>query len=262
VDGVLPGARDAAAALVEVDDRRLVAGADVVDAAVLPERGDRRSRDISHVHVVAGLEPVAEDARLLAACERAEEDRDDARLAVRILPRPVHVAVAEGDVPRLVKPVVRAQVLLPSELRRAVRGERRQRGRLRGGPVVALAVDRASRRAEHDLRAVSARGLEHAHGSQHVHLGVVHRLLDRDAHVRLRREMENRLGPKVVDEIVERLADVVHVERRLGGHVLALPVGEGIQDDDLVVTRDERVHHVRADEARSTCHQHTHRGAS
>ena len=91
---------DARAQLVQLDDRGLAAGPDVEDAAILAERRGRRARDVADVDVVAGLRPVAEDRRLLAARERAEEDRDDARLAVRILARAVDVPVAQGDVPR------------------------------------------------------------------------------------------------------------------------------------------------------------------
>ena len=60
-------ARDLGAQRVQVDHRRLDAGPDVVDAAVLSERGRRGSRNVADVHVVAGLQPVSEDSRLLAA---------------------------------------------------------------------------------------------------------------------------------------------------------------------------------------------------
>ena len=124
-----------AAQVVELDNRGLAPGPDVEDPAFLPERGQRRPGDVADVDVVAGLEAVAEDARLLVAGEGAEEDRDDAGLAVRILARPVDVPVPERDVDRPVEAVVRAQVLLGGELRGAVRRDREARRRLLRGLV-------------------------------------------------------------------------------------------------------------------------------
>ena len=141
----------APAGLVQLDHRGLAPGADVEHAAVLPGRGQRRARHVADVDVVARLPAVAEDARRPAFGQRAEEDRDHARLAVRVLPRPVDVAVAQRDVARPVEPVVRREVLLAGELRDAVGRERPALGLLRRRPV-ALAVDRAARRAEDDLR--------------------------------------------------------------------------------------------------------------
>ena len=158
-----------------------------------PERRERRPGDVADVDVVARLQPVAEDARLLVARERAEEDRDDAGLAVRILARPVDVAVAQRDVGRPVQAVVRAQVLLAGELRRAVGRDGLARRVLRRRPV-ALAVDRAAGGAEDDLGAVAAeppraRGRCRARFTS----ASVDRVLDGDADVGLRGEVEDRL---------------------------------------------------------------------
>src|SRR5262245_42656215 len=95
--------------------------------------------------------PVSEDPRRLATRERTKEDRDDARLAVGVLARSVHVSVAKRDVGRPVQAVERAEVLLASELGSAVRRHRAERGIL-GYRLVALSVDRTPGRAEHDLR--------------------------------------------------------------------------------------------------------------
>ena len=162
--------------------------------------------------------------RLLAPRECAEEDRHHARLPVRVLARPVDVPVAERDVGRLVEPVVRAQVLLPRELRRPVRRERREGRRLGRGAGVALPVDRAAGGAEDHLRAVPAGGVQHPDRAEHVHLGVVDRLLDRDPDVRLGGEVEDGLRPHLVEDVVELLTDVADLESRAAGHVLPLPV--------------------------------------
>ena len=72
---------------------------------------------------------------------------------------------------RAVQAVVRREVLLARELRHAVGRERLARVILVRRPV-ALAVDRAAGRAEHDLRAVPPRGLEHLQRPDDVHVRV------------------------------------------------------------------------------------------
>ena len=78
-------------------DVGLDAGADVVDAGRPVDRGEVRAHDVMHMHVVARLLPVAVDHRSAARDETHGEDGDDARLTMRILPRTVHVGVAQGD---------------------------------------------------------------------------------------------------------------------------------------------------------------------
>ena len=213
----------------------------------MAERGEGGVDDVADEDVVARLPPVAEDFRRPAAGETTHEDRDDAGLAVWILARSVHVAVAKRDVRRLVEPVVGRQVLLAGELRGAVRGERPPL-RILGRRRVALAVDRTARRGEDHLRAVAPRRLEHAQRPEHVHVGVVDRILDGDAHVRLRREVEARLRPDLVEDGVRVGADVALVEARALGHILAAAVAQVVEDVHLVAARDQRVGHVRADE--------------
>ena len=83
-------------------------------------------------------------------------------------------------------------------------------------------------------------------------------MLDRDADVRLRCEMEHGLGPNLVEEVVERVADVADVQDRAATHVLSRAVDERVDDGHLVAARDERVDHVRADEAGSSGHDCPH----
>ena len=221
-------------------------------AAVLPRGRQRRPRHVARVDVVARLAPVAEDRRRLACCELPEENCDHARLAVRVLPRPVDVAEAQRHVTGAVEPVVGRHVLLARQLRDAVGRERPALGVLRGRPV-ALAVDRAAGGAEDDLRAVAARGLEHPDRPADVHVGVVLRPLDRDAHVHLGAEVEADLGTHVVEVLVQRLAQVRHHEPRALGHVLALAVREIVEREHLVAAREQRLDDMRADEPRAPC---------
>ena len=211
--------RGAAHRVDELEHRRRPAGRDVEDAAAERRRRQRRAGHVPDVDVVALLRAVAEDRRPPPVRDRAQEDRDDARLAVRVLPRPVDVAVAQRDVPRPVEPVPRGEVLLAGQLGRAVRRQRPPLPLL-GRRRRALAVDRAAGRREHDLRAVRERGVEHGDRPEHVHLGVERRLRDRHAHGRLRGEVEDELGPRRVEDVA-RVADVRDVQPRSLGHVLA-----------------------------------------
>ena len=96
---------------------------------------------------------------------------------------------------------------------------------------------------------MAPRRLEHAQRPEHVHVGVVRGILDGDAHVRLRREVEARLRPGLVEDGVRVGADVALVEARALGHVLAAAVAQVVEDVDVVPARDERVGYVRADES-------------
>ena len=91
-------------------------------------------------------------------------------------------------------------------------------------------------------------GLEHAYRAEDVHRRVLDGVLDGDTDVRLRREVEHRLGTELVEHVVERLADVADLEVSALGDVLALAFCERVDDDDLVAAGEEGVRHVGADE--------------
>ena len=170
---------------------------------------------------------------------------------MRVLPRPVDVAVPKGDVVRVVEPVVRREVLLAGELRGPV-GRERSPGRvLARRPAVGLAVDRAAGRGEDHLRPVPPSRLEHAERPEDVHLRVVDRVLHGHPDVRLRREVEARLRPHLVEDAVGVGAEVGLVEARALRHVFAPAARQVVEDVHLVAARDERVGDVRADEARA-----------
>ena len=99
---------------------------------------------------------------------------------------------------------------------------------------------------------------EHPDRADHVRLGVVDGAVDRNPDICLRGEVEHRLGPHLVEELVERLADVLHMEHGPVGHVLALPGRQRVDDGDFVAAGDERVDHVGADEAGPACHHRPH----
>ena len=110
------------------------------------------------------------------------------------------------------EPVPGGEILLPGELRSAIRRERLQIVVLAGGPL-ALAVDRASARGEDDASPGRARRLEHPHRPDDVDVGVEGGPLDRRPDVGLRREVEDDLRPDPRSELLQRLvADVELLE--------------------------------------------------
>jgi hypothetical protein len=183
--------------------------------------------------------------------ELAEEDRHHAGLAVRVLARPVDVAVAQHHVVGAVQAVVEADVLLGAVLGDAVGrhgGHRRVLGR---GDPLRLAVEGAAGGGEDDARAHGPRRLEHLDGAAHVHVGVEPRVVDGHAHVGLRGQVQRRLRAEVAEQRAHAVAvaDVGLLEARLGGHALALAGGEVVDHADIVPAREQRVGDVRADEA-------------
>src|SRR5438874_11358082 len=238
---------------VQLVDRRLDPGADVVDAAGVADRGQHAANHVADVDEVAPLLAVAEDGRLLAGGESLEEDRDHASLEARLLPRPVDVREPQRDVPGLEEPVPAADVLLTCELRDAVRRDRDPRCILRRR-AVAFAVDRPAGRAEDDVRAVRPRRLEHSHRPEHVHLGVVIGPLDRGADVGLGGEVDAELRPHRLEQRPGVRADVADVQLGAGGHFLAAARDERVEHVHLVAAGEQRRRDMRADEARPACH--------
>ncbi len=102
-----------------------------------------------------------------------------------------------------------------------------------------------------------AGGLEHVNRPEQVDLGVEVRPLDGNAHVHLRGEMEADLRTGVCED--SRGSGEVGLDQP-GAFVdvLVAARGEVVEDGDVVPTRDERIYNVRADEARSPCHDRPH----
>src|SRR5438874_722604 len=182
----------APASLMQLFDRRLDPGTDVVDAAGVVGRGQYPANHVADVDEVARLLAVPEDCRLLAGREPLEEDRDHTALEARFLPRPVDVREPERDVPGAEEAVPAGYVFLARQLRDPVWRDRAPRSVLRRR-LVALAVDGAAGRAEDDVRVVCACGFEHAHRPEHVDVGVVVGPLDRGADVGLRGQVNAQL---------------------------------------------------------------------
>src|SRR5439155_17852348 len=99
---------------VQALDRGRLSAADVEDAAVVAYRRQHRRGHVLDVDEVPLLQAVAEDRRRLAAQHPLEKDRDDATLEARVLPRPVDVSEAEGDVGSGIQTVPGREVLLAS----------------------------------------------------------------------------------------------------------------------------------------------------
>jgi dTMP kinase len=94
--------------------------------------------------------------------------------------------------------------------------------------------------------------------SDDVDVGVEIRLLHRDAHVDLCREVEAGVGPNLREQRAGIGANVADVQLRAVGDVLARAAGEVVEHVHLVAACQERVDEVRADEARASCHDRPH----
>jgi hypothetical protein len=104
---------------------------------------------------------------------------------------------------------------------------------------------------------VAAGGLEHVNRPEQIDFGVEVRPLDGDAHVRLRSEVEADLRPGVGEGFL-RGRDVRFDQPCAPVDVLAPTGGEVVEDGDLVPAGDKRIYDVRADKARSACHDRPH----
>ena len=98
-----------------------------------------------------------------------------------------------------------------------------------------------------------ARRLEEPDRPEDVDLAVEVGARDRHAHVGLRGQVQARLRAGLGEGLLHGLPVADVGDDELGGRVdvLRLPVGEVVEDDDLVAAGDERVDDVRADEARA-----------
>jgi len=100
--------------------------------------------------------------------------------------------------------------------------------------LLALAVDRASRRREDDASIGRTCRLQNANGADDVDVRVERRTLHRGPYVSLCREMEDHLGPEPSGELLERLVtDVELVQLCLRGQVLTRSARKIVHDVDF-----------------------------
>ncbi len=254
--------------VVELLHARLDAGADVDDQPAAPvRRPEQRVDDVVDVHEVAGLLPVTEDRGPGPVEHHAREDRDDARLTVRVLAGAVDVRKREGAVLEAVDLPVVVEVVARRLLRHAVRRLRALRMTLPHRQVLGGAVKRPARRREDDLLGPGReRALADVQRPQDVDLGVEHRPGDRHADVGLRREVEDDVGLAVRDEVGDRRRpDVEAVERELAaaeragvGQVRQRSGGEVVDDVDVPALGEQSVGKSRSDEAGTAGHERFH----
>ena len=131
VDGPQRAARAPGHRLVELEDRRLDAGAHVDEKTPAPlARPGQGVDDVVDEHEVAGLRPVAEDRAALPGREVSGEDGHDTCLAVGILTRSVDVAQGERAELDVVQLPVGLEVVDHDHLADPVRRRRDMRKRL------------------------------------------------------------------------------------------------------------------------------------
>ena len=99
-----------------------------------------------------------------------------------------------------------------------------------------------------------ARGLQDTHRSKYVDLGVVVRPLDRGADVGLGCQVNAELRLHQIEDPRGVPADVSKVQLGPGGELLATPRRERVEHVHLVAAGNQRLRDMRADEARSACH--------
>ena len=219
-----------------------------------PHRGQVGGNDVADVDIVARGLAVTEDARLLARHHEVGEDGDDPRLAERVLPRTVDIRIAEDDEVKAGLGVRRLQVDLEGVLADTVGAKGRAGSALPDGELGRVAVDRAAAGGEDEPPpACPPKGHQQVQAANDVRLSVEGRVLGRDHHRGLGRQMVDDLRPTVLDDPRRGIgvADVDLVEGGLRVDVVKLAGGEVVDDGDVMACLDERVDDMGADEAGS-----------
>src|SRR5581483_2968345 len=230
----------------------LLAGAHVERAAARALQPEHVGvGDVADEDEVAGLQPVAEDARLLAAQQAGARDRDHARLARAVLPRAVHIPVTQRERGNARAAAKGLEVDLLGPLSRAVRGERLRGKRLPRGQRFRVPVDRAPRRRGDDSPRAGLDGrVVDRDRARDAPAHVTGRVTRGDLHAALRGEVEQRVGLEVRDRARGLFGAAVGVERlrrrRLGARVRHV-----VDDEHLRAGRHEALDGVGADEARA-----------
>ena len=200
----------------------------------------------------------------------AREDRDDPGFAVRVLARAVHVGQRERRVLEPADCAVVVEVVADGLLRDAVGRLRVLRRGLRGSgaPRGCRRACRPSAANTILLDAGRDRALAHVERAEDVDRRVEHRARDRHAHVGLRGEVEDHVGPAVRDEIDDRRRrDVEAVEReaaiglsaRASARFAERAGREVVDDVDAPALGEEPVDERRADEPGAAGDQRLHR---
>jgi hypothetical protein len=165
------------------------------------------------------------------------------RRPVRILARPVHVAVSKGDEFQAVDLTEDVAVGFGGELGGAVPGGRRVRVRLRGGQDIGVAVQRsAAGREDNPSHSGAYTGVEDVDGAENIDACVQRRLRHRTAHIDLCRLMKDDLGGDRGDDSGKTIVDDVDLmEAGSGVDKLAATSGEVVDHADIRARRDQSV---------------------
>ncbi len=199
--------------LDQIKHRGLFAAGDVDRARDLGVGSEEvGADDVGHVDPIARLAAVAEHLGRAAVQQATAEDRDDTRLTVDVLARPVDVAVAERHGREAEQPRVQLAIALGGVLALPVRRERTDREILGGGQQRGVAVQPAAGRGiDNPVDAAFSRGGEHVDRAQYVDQSVGGRVGDGVAHVDLGSQVEDELWPHVGEQIGHRIG-VAYVE--------------------------------------------------
>ena len=120
-------------------------------------------------------------------------------------------------------------------------------------------MDENTTRASHEPRAASSTSMV----PSDVDVGVEAGVLDRDAHVGLGGQVEDRLRPHLVEHAPHgvAVADVDLAQVGASGTRSRAPAGQVVDHDDTVAAGEQRVGDVGSDEAGSAGDDRVHAGA-
>ena len=220
-----------------------------------------RPHHVRDLDIVARLLPVAIDRRRDVLEHLLAEDRHHAGLASRALSRAIDVPVAQHDVRQTVKAVVGVEIVLHHMLANTVRSQGENGSLLGGRQHLRLAVNGSARGGVNKPpRLVLHRQAEKVDRSENVAFGVEDGVLDRPSHVHLGRVVVDHIRLFFLEDSFQRgaVTDVRLMERDGARQVLARTARKVVHDGHLKPLRKVAVHHMRADKARSACHQRFH----
>lgn len=225
-----------------------------VEHASFADGPKHRAGDVVDMDVITGGAAEPEQRRRLAAPELVAEDRHDARLAMRALPRSVDVPEPAHGVWNIRRVAPCEHVSLSGPFRGAVRGQRGRNSILGRRDRRLISVNRASGGAKDDGCSMALRRFEHVERSLDVYRAVVARIGDRDGYAGLRGEVEDRFWAGGVHDLVERsrICDVDDLEERLSRDAVSPTAGQIIDRDRTPTLGDNRIDDVGSDESRAS----------
>jgi hypothetical protein len=214
--------------------------------------------DIARIHEVTRLFTVAVHRERAPIEDAIAEDRHHPCLAVWVLSRPVHIAVAQCDGIEAVHARIVGEIILHRQLRDPVWRFRIFRQCLRAWRRIEIPVQRtAGGRKDHARRILA--GVYRAHEierTENIARRVVHGIEHTAPDIDLRREMAHDVELSIPHERCGvRRGDIPAHEARFGRQVLNASTRQVVENGDVPALSQESVRHMRTNETRPARHQ-------